>query len=149
VDLRPGGLLHRQPVSIRLQAPRQHELRLIFLLRYETNDVFVQSRRCRFGFDIRDETVPVLCVDNIFEDSSRRSHDSWGLRFLSPETRYTMGCPFAMGYNPTVHLRRGLPEEIGGVVISFSFHEIVCVFGWVALFRGKCSASTRWAASGD
>ena len=31
-DLRPGGLLHRQPVSIRLQTPRQQELRLILFL---------------------------------------------------------------------------------------------------------------------
>src|SRR5688572_769378 len=63
----PVRLAHRQPVAIRLQPPVEHELRLALLARDQCDDVLVQAGRNGVGFDVRDETVPVLLTDQGFE----------------------------------------------------------------------------------
>jgi hypothetical protein len=60
-------------VAIGLQPPGQHELRLLLLLGDEANDVLIQAGRRRFGFDVCDEAVLVLRVDDVIEDLSAGS----------------------------------------------------------------------------
>ncbi len=60
VHVRPGRLLHRQPVTEGLEAPLQHPVRLLFLRGDEPDDVFVEAEGSVVGFDVGDEAVLVL-----------------------------------------------------------------------------------------
>src|SRR5690606_14488182 len=63
----PIRLLHREPVSVRLETPLEHEARLVLLARDQTDDVLVQPGRHSIGFDVGDEPVAVLLLDECFE----------------------------------------------------------------------------------
>jgi hypothetical protein len=66
-QVRPVRLAHGQPMAEGLQAPFQHELGFVLLARDQPDHVLVEAGRYRVGFDIRDETVPVLLSDEGFQ----------------------------------------------------------------------------------
>ena len=65
LHLSPGRLLVLllRPVSVGSQPPVQHPLRLVLLLRDQTNDVLVNPLRRKVRVDIRVEAVLVVAVD--------------------------------------------------------------------------------------
>ena len=68
-DIRPRGLRHLDPITIRLEPPLQHELGLLLLFRDRADDVFVQPLRDGIGIDVRHPPVLVwlayLCLDHV------------------------------------------------------------------------------------
>ena len=75
VHVRPGRLAHGLPVTECLQAPIEQELRFVLLARYRRDHVLVQSGRQAVGFDVRDESVPVLLIDQGFYVLSFGRHE--------------------------------------------------------------------------
>src|SRR6185503_6331744 len=67
LHVRPGRLLQREPVAIRLQPVLEHEVRLALLCRDHADDVFAQARRHRLGVDVGDEAVLVRLEDLCFD----------------------------------------------------------------------------------
>ena len=75
VHVRPSRLLHGLPVAERLQAPIEQELRFVFLARDGGHDVLVEAGRQTIGFDIGDEPVPILLIDQVFDVLSFAGHE--------------------------------------------------------------------------
>ena len=57
---RPAGLAHGEPSPIGVEPPSQHPLRLVFLRRDETDDVFAEPLGGLVGFDLGLESILVL-----------------------------------------------------------------------------------------
>ena len=89
----PRRLFHRRPVTKGLEAKIKHPLRLFFLRRDESDDVFIQPGRRLIGFDVADEAVLVFLTGNLFD---RAAHDF--LRFIvgSQLSRTTSACRSAL-----------------------------------------------------
>ena len=68
MDIRPPRLDHSEPMSISLEAPRQHPLGLVFLGRDEPDDALVEAGWQGFLLDIGDKTVLVLAVRELFDE---------------------------------------------------------------------------------
>jgi hypothetical protein len=81
-DLRPGRLLHREPVAERLEAPLGEPDRLVLLRGDQADHVLRKTLRDDVGFDVRDETVLVLAARQLVEDFRVRTH--LGLRAERP-----------------------------------------------------------------
>src|SRR5678815_1719130 len=64
-------LAHREPAPVGLQAPLEHECRLVLLGRDGADNVLAQSRRKRIGLDVRAESVLIVLADERFD---RRAH---------------------------------------------------------------------------
>src|SRR5690606_127521 len=62
LQLGPVRLLHGQEVAIGIQAPLRHPFRLFLLGGKRADDILVQARSERFGFDIGDEAGVVLAA---------------------------------------------------------------------------------------
>jgi hypothetical protein len=67
LDVLPGRLLHREPEAVRLEAPLEQPLRLVLLLRDETDDVLAEALRDRLGLDVGVEAVLVLARRELFD----------------------------------------------------------------------------------
>ena len=63
----------------RLQTPVQQKLRLVFLFRYGSHDIFIESRRQAVGLDIGDEPVPILLREEGFNILGFARHESFQL----------------------------------------------------------------------
>ena len=77
LDVLPGRLLHGQPQAIRLEAPFEQPLRLVLLLRDETDDVLAETLGNRLGLDVRVEAVLVLACREFFDGVGGRGHESY------------------------------------------------------------------------
>src|SRR5438552_1538924 len=73
-DVRPRGLLHREPVAIGPEPPLGHPFRLLLLARDEPDDVLVEALRNRVLIEVGDETVFVLLLRHLFLEYALRDH---------------------------------------------------------------------------
>src|SRR5439155_5834570 len=73
-DVRPHGLLHREPVAIGPEPPLGHPFRLLLLARDEPDDVLVEALRNRVLIEVGDETVFVLLLRHLFLEYALRDH---------------------------------------------------------------------------
>src|SRR5262249_59416822 len=67
MNVGPDRLLHLQPMAVGLQAPFQHPLRLVLLLRDHADDFFVQTARNDLRLDLGDKAVFVFPICNCFD----------------------------------------------------------------------------------
>ena len=67
VDVRPGRLVHREPVPVGLEPPLGHPVRLALLRRDEAHDVLGQAGRQRLLLDVGDEAGLVLGPREVVE----------------------------------------------------------------------------------
>ena len=74
VDVRPGGLLHGQPVPVGLEAPFQQPLRLVLLGRNQADDVLVQAAGDGIGFDVGDEPPLIFLIRKGFDGVGGIAH---------------------------------------------------------------------------
>src|SRR5690348_13908125 len=56
MNVRPGGLLHSEPLAIGFKPPIEHELRLVFAGGNQANGLFVETGRYGIGIYIGDES---------------------------------------------------------------------------------------------
>ena len=66
VQVCPGRLFHLQPLTVSVQAPLQHPLRLAFLLGDEGDGVFIQARWQCVAFNIGYKAIFVLATNQLF-----------------------------------------------------------------------------------
>src|SRR5437879_3149963 len=76
----PGPALQLAPVAIRAQAPLEHELGLALLGRDQPDDVLVQARRQRVGFDVAHEPPLVVAGCERLECLRRCAHQNLHLK---------------------------------------------------------------------
>src|SRR6185437_1503304 len=74
MHLRPDRFRHCQPVPVRLEPPVCQPLRLALLARDQPDDVFVQSRRRRIGFDVRVKSILVVLFDQTLDGFGGSAH---------------------------------------------------------------------------
>jgi hypothetical protein len=74
-QVRPAGLLHREPVPIGLQSPFQHERGFLLLGGDEADHGLVEAGRDGIGLDVGDEAVPVFPCDELLEILWLAGHD--------------------------------------------------------------------------
>src|SRR5204863_1562454 len=75
--LRPGRFLHGEPVTIGFQPPFEEEVRFIFLLRNEADDVLAQPGRSGVGLQVSVEAVLVFLLYEALNCFSCRAHISF------------------------------------------------------------------------
>ena len=66
VHVRPGRFGHFAPLTVGLEAPLQHELRLSLQRGNRTHNGFIETRRQALAFDFSDEPVFVSTVNDAF-----------------------------------------------------------------------------------
>ncbi len=66
VQMGPGRRGHLQPLTVGVQAPIEHPLRLTLLLGDEGDGVFIQPRRDRVALDVGHESFFIFATDELF-----------------------------------------------------------------------------------
>ena len=74
--MRPLGFFHREPVTVRLQTPLEHEFRFVLLGGNQPDYIFVQPGRRRVRLEVGVEAVLVLLLNQAFNGFGCCAHDS-------------------------------------------------------------------------
>jgi len=74
---RPLWLFHLKPVLIGLEPPLKEPIGFLLLMADEANGPFIEARRGRVGFDVRDKAPLIVLVGQLVDALKFCCHGSW------------------------------------------------------------------------
>ena len=82
MDVGPRRLFHREPMPQSFESPFEQPFRLVLFRRDQADDVFVEAGWRDIGFDIRDKTVFVFLICELFDRAAHNQFIPSGARDL-------------------------------------------------------------------